>query len=155
MIKKLLILILPLVFFANDNILEAFKEEIESQNIVNFEILQNSYAKFNFIGGFADGEYRLKSYKITPIKDNVYKLELRFVKKKGILRYYQEPILYFWYKDNKIVFLSDRGKYRFTFSKPIIKIKKLKEGYEVISSKRVYTFKIPVNSGEVVLKIRK
>ncbi|WP_187647081.1 hypothetical protein [Nitrosophilus labii] len=152
--RFLLLFLIIFNLFANEEIYKAFEDEIKRTSL-DFEILDKTYATYNFIGGFADGEYRLKSYKITPIKDNVYKLELRFVKKKGILRYYQDPILYFWYKDNKIVFLSDRGKYRFTFSKPPIKIKKLKDGYEVVSSKRVYTFKIPVNSGEVVLKIRK
>ncbi|HIE34967.1 MAG TPA: hypothetical protein EYP79_02065 [Campylobacterales bacterium] len=155
MIKNFLALFFSIFLLANENILEAFKDEIDSQSSVDFEILSNSYAKFNFIGGFADGKYKLSSYKISPIKDNVYKLSLSFVKRKGVFSFTQEKVVYFWYKGDKIVFLSKKGKYRYLFSKPFIKIKKLKDGYEIIDQKRIFSFKIPINSGYIILKIRK
>lgn len=155
MVKKILMLLMPLFLFANsDNILSYFQDEIQNQSVVDFEIEQSSYAKLNFIGGFADGIYKLVSYKITPIKDNVYKLILHLEKKRHFYSMTEDIKLYFWYKNSKIVFLSDRGKYRFSFSNPIVKIQKDKNGY-IIKRKNLYNFKIPVANGYVVLKIRR
>jgi hypothetical protein len=73
-----------------------FKEEIESAHHAwNFEILSSSYAKFNFIGGFADGKYRLKHYEIQYIRDNIYHLNLIFEKKKGSSTFNMEKLGFF------------------------------------------------------------
>ena len=133
-----------------------FKEEIESQkNNLKFEILDSSYAEFDFIGGFADGKYRLVAYKSKPLEKGVFKLYLLFEKKKGVFRYRQKVILYFWQGEREVVFLTKDGKKRFELPQESLKIVETKEGYEVIKSFPVKTFVIPVEYGRIYLKVKK
>ncbi|MBT8762610.1 hypothetical protein KFV02_01515 [Desulfohalobiaceae bacterium Ax17] len=135
-------------------ILSMFKEEIESaRNICNLEILNSSYAKFNFIGGFADGKYKLKRYKIKYIQGHIYQLNLVFEKKKGILKYGQKVNMFFWYFRNKIVFLTPKGKRKFILPDKAIKIEKTATGYKVITSSQATNIELPLTNGKIYLKL--
>jgi hypothetical protein len=135
-------------------IFSLFKEEIESADQAwNFEILSSSYAKFNFLGGFADGKYRLKHYEIKYIRDNIYHLDLIFEKKKGILKYGQKVSIFFWYFRNKMVFLTPKGKRKFILQDPVINIEKTSNGYRIVKTPQTTNIKLPLNNGSVYLKI--
>ena len=139
-----------------ETIYRLFKEEIESQKSkLKFEILDSSYAEFNFIGGFADGKYRLIAYRVFPLGKGVFKLNLLFEKQRGVFRYRQKVVLYLWQGERKVVFLTKDGKKRFELPQESIKIVKTKDGYEVMKDFPVKTFVVPVKSGRVCLKVRK
>ena len=139
-----------------ETIYQLFREEIESLNSrLNFKILDSSYAEFDFIGGFADGRYRLIAYRVFPLGKGVFKLNLLFEKKRGVFRYRQKVTLYLWQGEREVVFLTKDGKRRFELPEDSIKIVKTKDGYEVMKDFPVKTFVIPVESGKVCLKVRK
>jgi len=139
-----------------DKILKYFQDEIlNNENNAGIEILDTSYAKFNFIGGFADGKYKLKKYRITYIKDNIYRLELSFYKKKGVFRYNKDVVLYFWKATNTIVILSHRGKFRYTLSDTETKVLKTPDGYILKKEFIENIIRIPISDGIVYLKIKK
>jgi hypothetical protein len=139
-----------------ESVFKFFKEEIESQKSkLKFEILDSSYAEFNFIGGFADGKYRLVAYRVSPLGKGVFKLNLLFEKQRGVFRYRQKVVLYLWQGERKVVFLTKDGKKRFELPQESIKIVKTKDGYEVMKDFPVKTFVVPVKSGRVCLKVRK
>ena len=98
-----------------------FREEIEGYS--NFRVLPSTYAEFNPIGGIADGRYKLKSYKITRIRDNIYNLSLTFRKKKGIFKFYEKVDYPFYYDGFIIAFKTPKGKYKYRL-KPITEPKK-------------------------------
>ncbi|WP_153303721.1 hypothetical protein [Thermosulfurimonas dismutans] len=136
-------------------ILSAFREEIAQARIsLNFEILDSSYAKFDFLGGFADGRYQLKAYRITPLKDGVYRLDLRFEKKKGLLTYRQKVFFYFWHHQNRIVFLTPKGKKKFLLPEEEIRLEKTSVGYRIIKTYPEIVIKLPTEAGKVYLKVR-
>jgi hypothetical protein len=133
-----------------------FKEEIESQKSkLKFEILDSSYAEFKFIGGFADGKYRLVAYTVFPLGKGIFKLTLLFEKKRGVFRYRQKVTLYLWQGEREVVFLTKDGKRRFELPEDSIKIVKTKDGYEVMKDFPEKTFVIPIRSGGIYLKVRK
>jgi len=133
-----------------------FKNEIQNaKNSLDFQILDTTYAIFNFVGGFADGKYNLQNYKITPLKENIYKIEMLFVKKKGVFSYQQQAMFYFWHHKNQIVFLTPKGKKRFNFQKPSMDIQKTPSGYKITKSTNTNTFELPIESGKIYLKIKR
>ena len=136
-------------------ILSAFREEITQARVsLNFEILNSSYGKFDFLGGFADGRYRLKAYRITPLKDKVYRLDLWFEKKKGLLTYHQNVTFYFWHHRNRIVFLTPKGKKKFLLPEEEIRLEKTSGGYRIIKKYPEIVIKLPTEAGKIYLKIR-
>jgi hypothetical protein len=139
-----------------ERILSLFREEIESEKAnLHFEILDSSYAEFDFVGGFADGRYRLKSYRVKPLKENVYKLEFLFEKERGSFRYSQRVVLYFWQGRNRLVFLTKEGKKSFELPDVEINIEKTPSGYRIVKLFKEKVLRLPVEGGTVYLKIRK
>ncbi|WP_132527622.1 hypothetical protein [Phorcysia thermohydrogeniphila] len=137
-------------------ILSLFREEIESERAnLRFEILDSSYAEFDFVGGFADGRYRLKSYRVKPLKENIYRLELLFEKKRGSFRYSQRVVFYFWQGRNRLVFLTKEGKKSFELPDVEINIEKTPSGYRIVKLFKEKVLRLPVEGGTVYLKIRR
>jgi hypothetical protein len=140
----------------NRNIYSLFKEEIEAERSdLKFRILDSSYAEFNFVGGFADGRYKLVSYRIKSLGRGVFKLYLLFEKKKGVFRYREKIILYFWQGDREIVFLTKDGKKKFELPEEAVKVVKTKEGYKIVGSFPIKIFVIPLEHVKVYLKVRR
>lgn len=126
-----------------EEILKEFFEEEERRYGTNIEILQDSYADFNPIGGFADGRYKLEKYNIYFVDKNIYKIELTFVKKKGIFKYYQKISYPVWYKNDIVVFLTPKGKYKFQIPESEIIIKKGKDSYIIRKRRRELKVDLP------------
>ena len=141
--KKFFLLIMFTISLFSD-VTDIFKDEI---NKPDFKI--NAYAKFDFMGGFADGKYKLKEYDIKYIKNNIYQLNLVFYKKKGVFRYIQKLKLYFYYKYPVVIFAYKNKKVKVNLT-PKIKIEKVKNGYEIkkILNKQI---KIPIDNGVLYL----
>jgi len=138
------------------DIYSLFKEEIEAERSnLRFEILGSSYAEFDFVGGFADGKYKLAAYRIKSLGRGVFKLYLLFEKKKGIFRYREKIVLYFWQGDREVVFLTKDGKKKFELPEKVVKVVKTKEGYEIERSFPIKTFVILLKHAKIYLKVRK
>ncbi len=139
-----------------ETIYQLFREEIESRNSrLNFEILDSSYAEFNFIGGFADGRYRFIAYRVSSLGKRIFKLNLLLEKRRGVFRYRQKVTLYLWQGEREVVFLTKNGKRRFELPQESIGIVRTKNGYEVVRDFPVKTLVVPVKSGKIYLKVRK
>jgi len=151
--KKILLLILTINLFAVD-IHSLFENEIKNSSIgLNFKILEKSYVDLNPIGGFADGRYRLSNYKISQLEDNIYKLDMLFVKKKRFFSYTQNMTIYFWHKDRVVVFATPKRKVKIILNTQKTKVTKYKNGYEIEKVPSVKIVKLPVNGGVVYLYI--
>ncbi len=134
---------IPVYSGNKEQILREFFKEEERRYGANIEILQDSYGDFNPIGGFADGRYKLEKYIIYQVDVNIYKINLVFVKKKGIFRYFQKVSYPVWYKNDIVVFLTPKGKYRFQIPESDIIIKKEKDGYIIRRRKRELRVDLP------------
>ena len=115
---RILILLVSFLFAFDTSIDKLFNE-------APFKIV-NAYGKFDFIGGFADGKYKLVNYTISPIKNNIYEIKLYFQKKKGIFRYNQNIIIYAKVKETEIIFAN---KYSIAYVKKLFELKKHKNYY--------------------------
>ena len=157
--KFLMILLLCLVLFSSlfafeineQNVYSYFQNDIE--NSQNFEILKDTYAKLST--GFKKKKFKLKSYSIKNLNHNIYKLTLVFKRKKGIFKMKKTEIVYLWIGSNKIVFLTERGKFSYPIrGADIYKIEKVNDGYRIFKIRKEYEFKIHVNDGKIYLRIK-
>jgi len=157
----ILCLFIPISVFAysdhnSTSILKYFQNEIQSQSPqVCFEILPTTYAKLNFLGKFADGKYKLQTYKIKPIADNVYQLILQVSKRKKLVSFGQKIVLYFWQGRNKLVFLTSLEKKQVFLPKPSVLLKKLPDGSYLLEQKlQVKEVTLKVRGGKLHLFLR-
>ena len=132
-----------------------FKEEINSLSTIDFR-LENAWAKFDLIGSFADGKYKLKSWRIKPFGQNIYVLYLVFQKRSGsFLMYNQEVNLpLFYQKGVCVVFATPKGKKRFSLKeREIAQVEKTKDGYRIVRKPIKLEVKLPVTNGKVYLTL--
>ena len=132
-----------------------FRDEITSISFVDFR-LEQAWAKFNLIGGFADGKYKLKSWQIKPCGQNVYVLYLIFQKRSGsFLAYNQEvKIPFFYQKGVRLVFGTPKGKKIFSLKeREIAYVEKTKNGYRIIRKPSKLEVILPVTNGKVYLTL--
>lgn len=130
-----------------------FREEMNSLSTVDFRI-EKGWAKFDLIGGFADGKYKLKTWKIRPFGQNVYVLYLFFQKKSGtFLRFNQEvKIPFFYQKRDCLVFATPKGKKTFNLKElDILHVIKTQNGYKIIHKSQRLEVELPVTNGKVYL----
>jgi len=93
------------------NIRNYFREEIYRH--VDIQILPSTYAIFNPIGGMADGKYILINYRVFPIDENIFRIELVFRRKKGLFSFVERVSYVFYYDGSIIAFRTIKGKRRF------------------------------------------
>ncbi|GEM_PF-3076386 len=137
-----------------ENIEQFFLEEEKLAKTVDFTV-KKAKANFNFIGGFADGEYKLSNSRITHYKGHIYMLYLEFYKKKGSFRFTQKLAYPFWYDGKMLVFKTPKGKIRFKIAQKFkIKIEQLKDrSFEVKKLPVSYKITLPAKNGKVELVI--
>ena len=133
------------------NVFSYFKEELSSiNNSYGIIVLKSTYAKLRT--AFGKKKFKLKSYKIKELGNHIYKLTLNFYKKKKIFRFREKKIIYFFYNDSKIVFLTEKGKFKFGIMSPYTyNIIKMPNGYKIVKKRMKYFFKILVQNGKVYL----
>ncbi|WP_200763378.1 hypothetical protein [Nitrosophilus alvini] len=159
MIKKLfaifIITALPLGVFAFDasEVERAFM--IENEEAVTDIIITSGYADYDFEVKTAAGRYRMKRYKISHYKDNIYILYINFCKKDAKPKIDMIEEIPFWYNGKKIVFLTKKGKIKYKIpSKKKMIIKKLQNGnFAIIEKPAVYKIKLPSSSGTLHLAL--
>jgi len=133
---------------------EFFLEEEKLAKTVDFRVLK-AKASFNFVGGFADGEYKLSNSTITHYKGHIYVLRFEFYKKKGIPKFGQKLTYPFWYNGKILVFKTPKGKVKFEIpQKYKIRIKHFRDGsYEIEKIPMFYKITLPAINGKVELTI--
>jgi len=96
---------------------------------LHFKILKG-YGKVNVIGGFADGEYKLKKWEIKKESPELYHFKLIYSKKKGHFHWVQELNLYGKLRGSTLYLYDPQTEklYRLNF-KPILHAQKVKGGY--------------------------
>ncbi len=158
MLKKIVMvfLILTLNAYAENfgNLQRYFANEMRPHIMLSI----SGYAHLNFIGGFSDGNYKLKSYSISPYSKHIYILNLIVEKKKHYFNFIQKFTIPFFYNGTIIAFKTIRGKkiYRFN-NDDFMEIVKIKNGWKLIKvrKKEAINAKLPVNGGYLLLTIRK
>jgi hypothetical protein len=138
---RILILIVSFLFAFDSPIDKLFYQ-------TPFEIVK-AYGEFDFIGGFADGKYKLVNYTITPIKNNIYETKLYFQKKKGVFRYNQNITIYAKVKKNEIIFAN---KYSIAYVKKLFELKKYKNYY--IYTPATQKIALKNENGKIILFIK-
>ncbi len=154
---KFFITILAILFAINlysqnindENVFSYFKEELSSiNNSYGIIVLKSTYAKLRTT--FGKKKFKLKNYKRKEIGNHIYKLTLNFYKRKKIFRFRERRTIYFFYNDSKIVFLTEKGRFKFGIMSPYIyNIIKMPNGYKIVKKRMKYFFKIPVQNGKV------
>jgi hypothetical protein len=155
----LVLFILPTLLWAkpaeNSAVLKLFEKEIQSASLnLKFEILPQSYARFE--GAlFGSGRYRLLRYTISPLGKDVYRLQLRFLRKKDALEYSTKVVLYFWQGKERVVFLTAKGKREYQLPPEAIKALKTDYGFLLVKENLTQTWVIPVKGGEIFLRVKR
>lgn len=155
MLKKIVIVffILSLSAYAENfgNLQNYFANESKAEHFLLF----SGYAHLNFVGGFADGNYKLESYSITPYSKNIYILNVVVKKKKHYFSYVRRFTLPFFYNGSIIAFKTIRGKMVFRFGNNSMEIVRIKNGWKLIRQPQIINVKLPVNGGYLYLSIKK
>ena len=155
MLKKIAVafFILSLSAYAENfgDLQRYFANESKTQTFLLF----SGYAHLNFIGGFADGNYKLESYSIKHYSKNIYILNVVVKKRKHYFSYVKRFTLPFFYNGSIIAFKTIRGKMVYRFNDDSIEIVRIKNGWRFIKHPQTIQVKLPVNGGYLYLSIRK
>ncbi len=155
MIRKILIIVIILSFNAYGgtfgNLQQYFEKETHSNNVLYI----SGYAHLNFIGGFADGQYALKSYSIETYAKDIYIMHIVVKKKKRYFRFIQKFNMPFFYNGKIIAFKTIRGKMVYSFGNDDIEIIKMSHGWKIIRHRSQINVKLPVRGGYLFLLIKK
>ncbi len=155
MLKKIAVafFILSLNAYAGNfgNLQSYFANESKTQTFLLF----SGYAHLNFIGGFADGNYKLVSYSIKPYSNNIYILNVVVKKKKHFFSYVRRFTLPFFYNGSIIAFKTIRGKMVYRLGDDLLEMVRIKNGWKLIRQPQTIQVKLPVNGGYLYLSIRK
>ena len=139
--------------------LDYFSTEIKLAKLpLSFEILWSTYGSFSvdFTNGTkTDVEFPLGRFDIENFGEGVYEITLYFTRKIDALIFSNRFSFYFFDNGQVAIFKTFKGKRRFKIPDRVIELKKIDDGFRVVEKFPEATFELPVEKGEIFLKVKR